>query len=325
MARVPRDPKIYHITHVDNLAEIVRAGCLWSDAKRIELGLGSTLVGMSNIKGRRLRLPVACHPGTAVGDYVPFYFCPRSIMLYILSMGNHPELSYRGGQRPIVHLVADLRATVAWAEAQGHRWALSDRNAGTRYARFFNGLRGLEEINWNAVGATDFRDPVIRDGKQAEFLVHEFFPWELVEEVGVIDASALRQVQAVLAASAHKHVLSQIEGHFISGYGDAEDDPEKQIELHAEAARQAALFLADYPDTGERFDRVVGLIEGFETPFGMELLSTVHWVATREGASTPNDAVAKTYAWNERKRMFQEEHIQIAWDVLHRKAWLPLV
>ncbi len=119
-----------------------------------------------------------------------------------------------------------------------------------------------------------------------------------------------------------RHVLSLMEGHFISGYGDAEDDPEKQIELRAEAAEQAALFLTSHPETGKRFGRVVGLIEGFETPFGMELLSTVHWLATHEDAATLEDAVSKTYAWNDRKRMFREEHIRIAWDVLHRKAWL---
>jgi hypothetical protein len=205
VAGVPHNPKLYHITHVENLAGIVRAGVLWSDAKRIELGLDSTLVGMSNIKSRRLKeLPVTCHPGTAVGEYVPFYLCPRSIMLYILHMGNHPELSYRGGQRPLVHLVADLRATVAWAEAQGRRWAFSDRNAGAVYARFFNDLADLGQVNWDAVAARDFRDPVVKDGKQAEFLVHESFPWELVEAIGVLDAGMLRQAVAALSAAAHK-------------------------------------------------------------------------------------------------------------------------
>ena len=106
-------PKIYHLTHVRNLPGIIHAGALWSDAKRIELAIDCEVVGMSSIKERRLNLPVKCHPRTTVGQYVPFYFCARSIMLYILHMGNHPDLTYHGGQRPIVHLVADLRATVA--------------------------------------------------------------------------------------------------------------------------------------------------------------------------------------------------------------------
>jgi O-acetyl-ADP-ribose deacetylase (regulator of RNase III) len=119
-----------------------------------------------------------------------------------------------------------------------------------------------------------------------------------------------------------RHVLTHIEGHFISGYGDAEDQPDKQIEVLPEASEQAEAFLKSHSDTHARFDRVVDLIEGFETPFGMELLSTVHWVAAREGAVTLEEGIEKTYAWNDRKRMFQKEHIQIAWDVLHRKGWL---
>jgi O-acetyl-ADP-ribose deacetylase (regulator of RNase III) len=119
-----------------------------------------------------------------------------------------------------------------------------------------------------------------------------------------------------------RHVLSHIERHFITGYGDAEDKPDIQIELRPEVAEQAETFLKNHVNTRERFDRVVNLIEGFETPFGMELLATVHWVATREDATTVDDAIAKTYAWSDHKRMFQEEHIRIAWEVLEQKGWL---
>ncbi|HUT94380.1 MAG TPA: macro domain-containing protein [Thermoguttaceae bacterium] len=119
-----------------------------------------------------------------------------------------------------------------------------------------------------------------------------------------------------------RHVLSHVEGHFITGYGDAEDDPEKQIELNARASERAEAFLRNHPETRRRFDRVVGLIRGFETPYGMELLATVHWVAKREGASTADDVVAGVYSWNDRKRMFREQHIRVAWQVLGEKAWL---
>jgi O-acetyl-ADP-ribose deacetylase (regulator of RNase III) len=119
-----------------------------------------------------------------------------------------------------------------------------------------------------------------------------------------------------------RHVLSPIEGHFIRGFGDAHDDPEKQIELIHEAAEQAEAFLKQNSQTSQRFDRVGDLIEGFETPFGMELLATVHWVGTREEATTLDEAISKTYAWNYRKKMFEEQHIQIAWDILNKKGWL---
>ena len=119
-----------------------------------------------------------------------------------------------------------------------------------------------------------------------------------------------------------RHLLNLIEGHFITGYGDADDRPDKQIDLLPEAVVKAKGFLADHPATQKRFDRVADLIEGFETPFGMELLATVHWVAAQEAATTGDDAVNRTYAWNPRKRMFKEEHIRKAWDVLCEKGWI---
>ena len=117
MPKVPERPKIYHITHVRNLPRIIKAGMLWSDRKRLELNLACRVVGMDRIKRRRLeQIEVApCHPGTRVGDYVPFYLCPRSVMLFLLHKGNHPDLDYSEGQEPILHLQADLRAVVDWA------------------------------------------------------------------------------------------------------------------------------------------------------------------------------------------------------------------
>lgn len=204
LTSTPESPKIFHITHVGNLPEIVREGGLWSDAGRLQRGLECRLVGMSSIKQRRLSLPVKSHPGTMVGEYVPFYFCPRSVMLYILHMANHPEVTYRDGQRPIVHLVADLRRVVAWAEPQRSQWAFSNRNAGTYYADFYSDLGELGQINWAAVTARDFRDAVVKEGKQAEFLLHEFFPWELVEAVGVLDEGVAAWVRDALQGASYQ-------------------------------------------------------------------------------------------------------------------------
>lgn len=206
---VPKQPKIYHITHVDNLPQLVESGWLWSDAERIRQELECHVVGMSTIKKRRLEEnEVSCHPGTMVGDYAPFYFCPRSIMLFILHRGNHPDVTYRGTQLPIVHLQADLRATVDWADTNGVRWAFTDANAGSRYFESYNDLSQLDEINWKAVAATDFRDPLVKDGKQAEFLIHSAFPWELVEKVGVINPAFAGKVQGILQNTNHQPPVS---------------------------------------------------------------------------------------------------------------------
>ena len=119
-----------------------------------------------------------------------------------------------------------------------------------------------------------------------------------------------------------RHVLSLIEGHFISGYGDAEDRPDKPLELKPNALEKSEAFLAEHEETQQRFDRVADLIKGFETSFGMELLSTVHWVATREKAITAEDAITKIHAWNTRKRMFEFRHVHLAWERLYKAGWL---
>lgn len=201
---VPAQPKLYHITHVDNLPAILAAGHLKSDAAMINQGGPASAIGMSNIKQRRLGLPVKCHPGDSVGAYVPFYFCPRSIMLFLIHCANHPELSYRGGQGPILHLEADLHEAVAWAAANGRRWAFSLSNAGAYYTEFRDRLEQLDEVDWEAVAANDFRDAPVKEGKQAEFLVQDFFPWQLVRRIGVIDASVYGQVVRALSGAPHR-------------------------------------------------------------------------------------------------------------------------
>lgn len=119
-----------------------------------------------------------------------------------------------------------------------------------------------------------------------------------------------------------RHVLSLMEGHYINGYGDAEDNPERHISVLPDAVPLAETFLNDYSSTCEHMKKVFDLISGFETPFGMELLSTVHWVAKHEGANTVEGAITKTYNWNSRKHMFKEKHINLAWEILNNKGWL---
>jgi O-acetyl-ADP-ribose deacetylase (regulator of RNase III) len=118
-----------------------------------------------------------------------------------------------------------------------------------------------------------------------------------------------------------RHVLSAIEGHLLSGYGDGGDDPEKPLELVPGAVEAARAFLADHADTLARFERVAKLVDGFETPFGMELLATVHWLMVHEGARDET-VVAAVHRWNPRKRMFLAEQIQVAVKRLREHGWL---
>lgn len=119
-----------------------------------------------------------------------------------------------------------------------------------------------------------------------------------------------------------RHVLHAIEGHFIAGYADGGDAPDKPLTLVPGAIEEAEAFLARDTDTRSRFDRVADLVEGFESPAGMELLSTVHWVMKREGVSSTQDIVNRVHAWSPRKQQFSARQIGIAADVLTRKGWM---
>jgi hypothetical protein len=208
MTTPPPNPYVYHITHVANLQGIVANGGLVSDAAMIPRGGPAAGIGMGNIKQRRLSLPVTCHPGDHVGDFVPFYFCPRSIMLYVIHCANHPDLSYRGGQGPIVHLEAELNAVVAWATQHSRRWAFSLSNAGAIYAEFRSSWNDLSDVDWNAVALTDFRSASVKEGKQAEFLFHGAFPWSLVARLGVASQSIAAQARAAIQGTAHQPTIS---------------------------------------------------------------------------------------------------------------------
>ena len=207
MSSPPSHPKIYHITHVDNLASILAAGGLSSDSVMLASGGPTSTIGMGSIKKRRLELPVKCYPGYKVGDFVPFYFGPRSIMLYLIHMANHAELSYRGGQGPIVHLESDLNETIEWAEQNHRKWAFTLSNAGAAYAEFRKKKEQLSEVNCEAVRASDFRPSVVKEGKQAELLVHEFFPWTLVRRIGVLSKPTHSQVVRAIAEAEHRPLV----------------------------------------------------------------------------------------------------------------------
>ena len=119
-----------------------------------------------------------------------------------------------------------------------------------------------------------------------------------------------------------RHVLSAIEGHLVSGYADGGDAPDKQLKLVPGAIEDAKTFLEQHVDTKSRFDKVAELVDGFESPFGLELLSTVHWVMKNETVGSVDDVISQTYAWNDRKRQFTPRQICLAMDVLLEKGWV---
>ncbi|MDB5986776.1 MAG: macro domain protein [Nevskia sp.] len=140
------------------------------------------------------------------------------------------------------------------------------------------------------------------------------------------EAGELLRLQYVKApygpyAENMRHVLNAIEGHLIAGYADGGDAPDKQLTLVPGAVNDASAFLLEHADTRMRFGKVRALVEGFESPYGLELLATVHWVMKHESVTALDDVIEHTYAWNERKRQFTRRQIGIAVDVLCTQGW----
>jgi len=191
--------KIYHIVHISKLPSIISDGFLFSDVEMCKRPQIGEIIGMNNIKlRRREELTIPSHPDLFVGECVPFYFCPRSVMLYLLYKGNHMDVAYRGGQEPIIHLVSNLKESVEWAYANNLRWAFTDTNAGARYFEAYTELNDLNKLDWHAIQATQWDERDVKDKKQAEFLIEHCFSWDLVDEVGVFSFEQLHHVQTIL-------------------------------------------------------------------------------------------------------------------------------
>jgi O-acetyl-ADP-ribose deacetylase (regulator of RNase III) len=127
-------------------------------------------------------------------------------------------------------------------------------------------------------------------------------------------------------ADSLRHVLNRLEGHYVQGFGDASQNrPDTPIWLLPGAAEEAEQFLATQPETVVRFGKVATLIEGFETPYGLELLATVHWVGRFEcGPGAAQEKIeSAVFAWNPRKQaLMKREHIGLALRRLHEQNWL---
>ncbi len=130
-----------------------------------------------------------------LGDYVPFNFCHRSVMLYVVQRGHE---DYNGGQESIVHLVS----SVSRATSLGRPWAFTDRHAELQHALHFDDLHWLSEVPWHVMDLDYWSE--VREERQAEFLVHEFFPWTAVTEVATMTDAARARVQLELHGAAHQ-------------------------------------------------------------------------------------------------------------------------
>jgi hypothetical protein len=196
MAADPLTRLVLHFTHVDNLELIAREG-LWCDREVVAKGLLKVEAGNREIKQARRQLPVTAGPGGCPADYVPFYFAPRSPMMFAIYKGRVPE--YQEGLAPIVYLVTTIGAVLA----AGLRFVFSDGNCGSVVTDYGDDLARLDElVDWGLMRerywADTPDDPDRRRRRMAEFLVHERVPWELFGAVVAMTEQTSNTVRGIM-------------------------------------------------------------------------------------------------------------------------------
>ena len=189
----PSKARIYHITDVSNLEAIFAEGSIISDALARKRATATTVIGYAHIKDRRLtQYRIACCGNRFVGEFVPFYFCPRSPMLYTINIGKTGRQP--GCQATIVHLVS----TVQNGYELNQPWAISDGNAGALYTTFANDVEALDRVNWEVVNSTDWKGERLST-KMTEFLVADRFPISALIGIGCENAGTAEMASRIVA------------------------------------------------------------------------------------------------------------------------------
>lgn len=193
----PVPTRIYHLTHIANLEGILAAGGL--ECKAGMANAQHVDVSHYDLQERRRRRDVTCAPGGNLHDYVPFYFAPRSPMLYALYRGN--VAGYEGGQTPLVYLVSSVQRV---AESR-LPFAFTDGHPIMVLSQFYAEVEALDRIAWEVMAGTYWNDtaefPNRKQLRQAEFLVHRTFPWEAIEFLAVRSSTTKTQVERVLSTA----------------------------------------------------------------------------------------------------------------------------
>lgn len=192
---IPDPIRIYHITSISNLPSIISSGGLYSTHALKKRGVLTDSIAYPDIQSRRDVFSVSCGSGGTIHDYVPWMFAPRSPMLYAISHGNVPSVT---GQNNIIHLVSTVDRVV---EA-GCPFVFTDGHATVFASKFYNDFADLDKVDWEVMKLKVWKDTQqARDRKrkrQAEFLVHDWFPWELIAGIAVIDEYRLNLVRGIV-------------------------------------------------------------------------------------------------------------------------------
>jgi hypothetical protein len=193
---VPNPTLIYHITDLVNLSSMACHGLLANSCIQRD-GIEYVNIAYDNLQARRARRQVPLAPHGCLHDYVPFYFAPRSPMLYTINHGN--VLDYQRGQTSVVHLVSTIQII---AEA-GIPFVFTDAHAVVAYASFYNSIADLDNVDWELMTSNLWFDcdeyPDRKQRRQAEFLIYQHVPCSLLIEIGVLNAKVAERARIILA------------------------------------------------------------------------------------------------------------------------------
>lgn len=192
----PNPTPIYHITNFENISRILTAGGLYSYNEMGQRSIVYTNMAHATIQGRRASHRVPYRPGGTLHDYVPFYFAPKSPMLYTINKGNVE--GYENGQKLVVHLVTLAQEV----DRCGVDWLFTDGHAVMMFSNFFNNFDHLDDIDWEIMNSRYWNDtshdPDRKRRRQAEFLAHRFVPWTIIQEIGVMDNEVAQRVTDII-------------------------------------------------------------------------------------------------------------------------------
>lgn len=195
---VPNPTPILRFTHVDNLATIIRRGGLHAPNHVPKDGLPYRFCHSAEVQSGRAAVPIQLGPGGTIHDYVPFYFGYLSPMMLNLKTGRVED--YKEGQDPLIYLVSSAQAI----EAADIEYVFSDGHGLATFTGWFDSIDRLDAVDWDVVNLRYWTDTINdmdrQRKKQAEFLVHQCCPWDLIHEIVVIDASMQQRVESVQSA-----------------------------------------------------------------------------------------------------------------------------
>lgn len=196
MIAAPKPTPIYRFIHVDNLEICLKRGGLHAPNHSPQDGKLYKTIHDLEIQNVRTQRKIKCGPQGVIHDYVPFYFGVLSPMLLKLKTGQ--VQGYQDGQESLIYLMTTIDAIV---ESQ-LPFVFSDGHGIASYTSWYDSVENLDKVDWVIVNerywTESIDDPDRKRRKQAEFLVHKFCPWNVIQKIGVYSDSALIKVQNIL-------------------------------------------------------------------------------------------------------------------------------